>query len=46
MQNSYIHRLVSEAKGDVQQAIAIMEQAAARDDKFEEELQELKARHE
>jgi tetratricopeptide (TPR) repeat protein len=38
--------LISEAKGDLQQAISIMERAATQDAKFEEELQELKARHE
>jgi tetratricopeptide (TPR) repeat protein len=42
----HIQALISEAKGDLQQAISIMERAAAQNAKFEEDLQALKARHE
>jgi tetratricopeptide (TPR) repeat protein len=38
--------LISEANGDVTQAIAIMEQAVVQDSRFEGELKTLKSRHE
>lgn len=38
--------LIAEAKGDHQEAIAVMERAAAEDNKFQEEARKRKARHE